>query len=246
MYSVHDYGAMIADRVRMDAYSHALRMAVSPGSVVLDLGSGAGIFALLACRLGARHVYAIEPSNIIEVGREIAAANNYGGQITFVQQRSEQVSLPERVDVIVSDMRGVLPWLGGNLRALIDARERFLAPGGTIIGRRDTLWAAVVKRRSCTALTSRAGRSRRWGSTSKRAGASWPTAGEEGGCCPNSCWQSLAAGRPSTMRPWPARTSMPRSSGRQHAREPPTGWWSGSTPYWQRAWASPTPPASQS
>ena len=91
MYSVHDYGAMIADRVRMEAYAEALRQAVKPGSVVLDLGSGAGIFALLACRLGARHVYAIEPSDIIEVGREIAAANSYSGRITFVQQRSEQV-----------------------------------------------------------------------------------------------------------------------------------------------------------
>ena len=28
MYSVHDYGAMIADRVRMDAYAEALRQAV--------------------------------------------------------------------------------------------------------------------------------------------------------------------------------------------------------------------------
>ena len=145
MYSVHDYGAMIADRVRMDAYAEALRQAVKPGSVVLDLGSGAGIFALLACRLGARHVYAIEPSDIIEVGREIAAANGYSGRITFLQQRSEQVSLPEPVDVIVSDMRGVLPCLGGNLRALIDARRRFLAPGGTMIGRRDTVWAAMVE-----------------------------------------------------------------------------------------------------
>ena len=92
MYSVHDYGAMIADRVRMEAYAEALRQAVKPGSVVLDLGSGAGIFALLACRLGARHVYAIEPSDIIEVGREIAAANSCRGRITFLQQRSEQVS----------------------------------------------------------------------------------------------------------------------------------------------------------
>jgi protein arginine N-methyltransferase 1 len=145
MYSVHDYGAMIADRVRMDAYAEALRQAVKPGSVVLDLGSGAGIFALLACRLGARHVYAIEPSNIIEIAREIAAANGFAERITFLQQRAEEVRLPEQADVIVSDMRGVLPCLGGNLRAVIDARRRFLAPGGTMIGRRDTVWAVVVE-----------------------------------------------------------------------------------------------------
>jgi len=97
----------------MDAYVEALRRTVTPGSLVLDVGTGAGILALVACRFGARRVYAIEPSNIVEVGREIASANQYADRITFFQQRSEQVQLPERVDVIVSDIRGVLPALNG-------------------------------------------------------------------------------------------------------------------------------------
>jgi len=61
----------------MDAYVEALRRTVTPGSLVLDVGTGAGILALVACRFGARRVYAIEPSNIVEVGREIASANQY-------------------------------------------------------------------------------------------------------------------------------------------------------------------------
>jgi protein arginine N-methyltransferase 1 len=145
MYSVHDYGSMIADRVRMEAYSHALRLAVRPGSAVLDLGAGTGIFALLACRFGARRVYAIEPDSVIQVGREIAAANGYGERIVFLPQRAEQVELPERVDVIVSDLRGVLPWLADHLPALVDARQRFLASGGAMIGKRDIVRAAVVE-----------------------------------------------------------------------------------------------------
>jgi protein arginine N-methyltransferase 1 len=145
MYSVHDYGLMIADRVRMEAYSRALRLVVRPGSAVLDLGAGAGIFALLACRFGARRVYAIEPESIIQVGREIAAANGYGERIVFLPQRAEQVELPERVDVIVSDLRGVLPCFSDHLPVLVDARQRFLAPGGAMIGKRDTVWATVVE-----------------------------------------------------------------------------------------------------
>jgi hypothetical protein len=34
---------MIADRIRTDAYSEALRQVVQPSSVVLDIGTGTGI-----------------------------------------------------------------------------------------------------------------------------------------------------------------------------------------------------------
>ena len=49
-----EHGMMIADRLRMDAYLEAIRRAVRPGSVVVDIGSGVGIFALAACRAGER------------------------------------------------------------------------------------------------------------------------------------------------------------------------------------------------
>lgn len=73
MHSIANYGAMIADRVRVSAYADALRRVITSDSVVIDLGTGTGIFALLACRFGARRVYAIEPSDAIQVAREIAA-----------------------------------------------------------------------------------------------------------------------------------------------------------------------------
>ena len=58
-YSIRDYGTMMADEVRTNAYAEALRRAVRPGDVVLDLGAGTGIFSLLACRFGARRVHAV-------------------------------------------------------------------------------------------------------------------------------------------------------------------------------------------
>ena len=136
---------MIADSPRMNAYAQALRQAVQPGSVVLDIGTGTGIMALLACQLGARRVYAIEPDDIIQVAREIAAANGCADRIEFLQNLSAQVSLPERADVVISDLRSVLPLFALHLPSIVDARRRFLAPGGTLIPLRDTLWAAVVE-----------------------------------------------------------------------------------------------------
>src|SRR5438128_356977 len=115
MYSISDYSSMIADRLRLDAYSEALRRAIKPGVVVLDIGTGTGIFALLACRFGARKVYAVEPDDAIEVAREVAAANRYQQRIEFIQELSTRVALPERADVIVSDIRGVLPLLKHHL-----------------------------------------------------------------------------------------------------------------------------------
>src|ERR1044071_5628357 len=100
---------MMADGVRMGAYERALRHVVKPGSVVVDIGTGTGILSLLACAFGARRVYAIEPDDAIGVAHEIASASGYADRIRFIQERSTHVCLPERADVVVSDLRGVLP-----------------------------------------------------------------------------------------------------------------------------------------
>jgi Ribosomal protein L11 methyltransferase (PrmA) len=60
------YGRMIADIGRTAAYADALRRHVTPESVVVDIGTGTGVFALLAARLGARKVYAIEADDAID------------------------------------------------------------------------------------------------------------------------------------------------------------------------------------
>jgi protein arginine N-methyltransferase 1 len=145
MYGLSDYSTMIADRVRTAAYALALRQAVRPGCVCMDIGTGTGFFAVLACHLGARKVIAVEPDDAIHVAREVAAANGCAEQITFLQDFSTRIHVKEQADVIVSDLRGVLPLLGNHVPSLIDARRRLLKPGGTLIPARDTLWAALVE-----------------------------------------------------------------------------------------------------
>lgn len=135
---------MIADAPRMDAYATALRQTVKSDSVVMDLGCGPGVFALLACKLGARRVYAVEPENVIGLAREAAVANRFADRIQFFEKLSTEITLDEPATIIVSDLRGVLPWFQQHIPSIIDARERLLARGGTLISRRDILWAAVV------------------------------------------------------------------------------------------------------
>jgi SAM-dependent methyltransferase len=145
MYSLDEFGEMIGDKVRFSAYAEAIARAVRPGDAVADVGCGPGIFALLACRAGARRVFAIDIDGVVDFARQLAATNGYSERIEFFRGDSKQLRLPERVDVIVADLRGALPFFGQAIASLNDARERFLAPGGRIIPRRDTLFAAIVE-----------------------------------------------------------------------------------------------------
>ncbi len=145
MYNIAAYGSIIADSVRMQAFAKALRQAVTSDSVVVDIGTGTGIFALLACRFGARRVYAIEPNDAIQVARQIGAANGYTDCIEFIQALSTSVELPERADVIISDLGGMLPLFQLHIPSIVDARKRLLAPGGVLIPKQDKMWAAVVE-----------------------------------------------------------------------------------------------------
>jgi type I protein arginine methyltransferase len=145
IYSLSGYGSMIADTIRIDAFTRALREAIRPGAIVMDIGTGPGVMAVLACQLGASRVYAIEPSSVIQLAREIAAANDCADKIEFYEDFSTKFTVPVRADVIVSDMRGILPLFQSHIPSIADARRRFLAPGGTLIARRDKIWAAVVE-----------------------------------------------------------------------------------------------------
>jgi len=144
-YSVLAYCGMIGDQVRAEAYAAALERTVREGSVVVEIGTGTGVFALLAARLGAARVYAIEIDAAVGLGRELAAANGLGDRVRFLHGRSREIELPERADLLFSDLRGVLPLLGEHLPDLADARARYLKPGGRVLPLRDELFAGVVE-----------------------------------------------------------------------------------------------------
>lgn len=144
-YSLEQFAAMFADSARMKAYVAAIEKSVRTGDTVVDIGCGPGIFALLACKAGAKRVYAIENDGVVELGRNLAALNGFSDRIHFFQADSRQVHLPERADVVLSDIRGVLPFFSHAIGTQRDARHRFLAENGRLIPASDTLFCAVVE-----------------------------------------------------------------------------------------------------
>ena len=145
MYSIADYGAMIADERRTRAYEAALARVIRPDSIVLDLGSGSGILAFLACRLGAHKVIAIESDNVVQLARQIAAVNGLSARIEFLHGLSTAMEPPQRCDVVVSDLHGVLPLLTQHIPSIVDVRERWLVDGGVQVPREESVFAAVIE-----------------------------------------------------------------------------------------------------
>ena len=145
MYTVLNYGEMAADSVRMDAYARAIARAVKPGCVVVDIGAGTGIFSLLAARAGARQVHAVEPNPAVWVLADVAREAGLSERIVVHHRTSYELELPEKADVIVSDLRGSVPLHEEHLAALRDARARLLAPGGVLLPARDELFVAAVE-----------------------------------------------------------------------------------------------------
>jgi type I protein arginine methyltransferase len=144
VYRLIDYGPMLRDRARIDAYRTALEAAITPSTVVLDVGAGLGTFSILAAKLGAARVYAVEAAHVIVVAEEIARVNGVADRIRFIHASAAEVELPERVDVVVSDLAGALPLFEEHLPLIAGLRDRFLKPGGVMIPQRARLLCAPV------------------------------------------------------------------------------------------------------
>jgi ubiquinone/menaquinone biosynthesis C-methylase UbiE len=144
MYRLTEYGSMLLDRRRVDAYTRALSSVITSSSVVLDLGAGIGTFGIIAAKLGAARVYSVDSAEVIGVARQIAEANGVASHMHFIQAQARTLELPEKVDVIVSDLAGALPLFEEHIPWVIHARDRFLAPGGVMIPAGDRLLCAPL------------------------------------------------------------------------------------------------------
>jgi protein arginine N-methyltransferase 1 len=141
--SIEFHRRMLADRVRHEAFRAALQQAIKPGeSTVADIGAGTGVLAFFARQLGAREVWLYEPGGVLELAEIVAARNGIDG-LTLVAARSLDVENPPRADVVVAEVLGNFAYEEDVLETLRDA-QRFLAPGGTMIPRAITQWAAPV------------------------------------------------------------------------------------------------------
>jgi protein arginine N-methyltransferase 1 len=77
--------------------------------IILDVGCGTGILSMFAAQAGAKHVYAVDCSSIIDQARKIVERNGFADKITLIKGKVEEIDLPvDHVDIIVSEWMGYM------------------------------------------------------------------------------------------------------------------------------------------
>ncbi len=136
---------LLGDRRRNRAFHRALAARVRPGASVLDLGAGTGVWAVLAARLGARRVVAVEREAVlVPVIEALAREGGVADRVEVLRADARRVRLPRAFDVVVSEMVGNEAFEEGLVPVLVRARERFLRPGGALVPEQVALAAAPV------------------------------------------------------------------------------------------------------
>jgi precorrin-6B methylase 2 len=135
---------MLEDRIRTSRFIQAIRSTVRTGDVVIDLGTGSGVLAVAAAQAGAKRVYAIEVEPIAEVAARFFQGSGVGDRITLIRGMSMEITLPERADVLVSEMIGDEPLAERILETAYDAVSRLLKPGARLIPSAVRIYATPV------------------------------------------------------------------------------------------------------
>ncbi|CAB4019514.1 arg methyltransferase, partial, partial [Paramuricea clavata] len=120
---------MLKDEVRTLTYRNAMyhNKHLFRGKVVLDVGCGTGILSMFAVKAGAKHVYGVDFSSIIEHAQTIIESNHLDKSITLIRGKIEEVTLPvEKVDIIISEWMGYCLFYESMLNSVLFARDKWL------------------------------------------------------------------------------------------------------------------------
>lgn len=122
---------MLQDYVRTYTYQRAVLSNLDDfkNKVILDVGAGSGILSFFAAQAGARRVYAVEASSMAQSCETLVKSNNMDHIIKVLAGKIEDIELPEKVDLIISEPMGYMLLNERMLETFLHAKK-FLKQGG--------------------------------------------------------------------------------------------------------------------
>ncbi|CAL1155467.1 unnamed protein product [Cladocopium goreaui] len=142
------------DSHRNQFYWDALAACVK-GKCVMDIGSGSGLLALMAAKLGAEKVVAIEASrDMVDLARLNAEKNGQADRLQIIHGLSSKVHANCKADVIVSETLGALMLGEGMLDYMADARQRLGKADCQVVPRGGAQFAQLISSVSLAMVSS--------------------------------------------------------------------------------------------
>ena len=133
---------MLADGVRNKLLYEAIMQHITPETNFLDIGAGTGVWAILAAKLGAKRVVAVEIVEcLIPIIFKHAQENGVAHKIEIIHGNSDDVKIRGKFDLIVSELFGGDALGEATINSFISLRNRFLAPNGALIPQKLTMYA---------------------------------------------------------------------------------------------------------
>lgn len=141
---------MINDEERNEAYQRALERNVKPEDLVLEIGTGSGLVAMMAARAGAARVVTCEVlPEIAAIAKDVIARNGYGDRIDVIGKKSTQLrvgqDLPDKADVFVSELINVGLLAPNMISVIRHARENLVKPGARIIPQAAQVYGVLLQ-----------------------------------------------------------------------------------------------------
>lgn len=145
------HGPMLQDEARNTSYARGVAAAVKPGMTVLEIGTGAGLVAMLCARAGANVVTCEENPMVAATALEVIARNGLSDRIRVVPKRSSELrvgdDLAEPADLLISELFDDMLYGDSIVAIIADARKRLLKPDAPVLPPRSELRIALVSNR---------------------------------------------------------------------------------------------------